>query len=195
MPTRLSQPMTAALLGLVLSITTAFTPDLAIPEDVTHSPVVDPSRRSPRRSSPNGTSLVVTEWEDELPGGGRGQLHRLWETRSGAKHQGTIWPTGTPVVAVTNGTITRVDRTTAKASSVGGRSGSRPMGSALTTPIPGHRRRSETGRPRGGRRPHCHGRQLRQRPQDRPTPAFRDPSRKEAGQPYPTLALVCAGAR
>ena len=34
--------MTAALLGLVLSITTAFTPDLAIPEDVTHSPVVDP---------------------------------------------------------------------------------------------------------------------------------------------------------
>src|SRR5690606_28663838 len=56
----------------------------------------------------------------------------------------------------------------------------------------GPRRRAETGRPRGGRRPHCHGRQLRQRPQDRPTPAFRDPSRKEAGQP---VSDVGAGLR
>src|SRR5690606_8837704 len=85
--------MTAALLGLVLSITTAFTPDLAIPEDVTHSPVVDPFLQVTQEiESEWNLPLVVTEWGAmNCPVAGEHSFIDSWGySRSGGrKHQGT----------------------------------------------------------------------------------------------------------
>jgi murein DD-endopeptidase MepM/ murein hydrolase activator NlpD len=119
--------MTAALLGLVLSITTAVTPDLTIPPDVTHSPLVDPflAVTHDADAAESDLPLVVTEWGVmNCPVAGDHSFVNSWGyARSGGRrHQGTdiMADRHTPVVAVTNGVITKVDRTDRKGE-LGGR--------------------------------------------------------------------------
>lgn len=195
--------MRAALLGLVLSITTAFTPDLAIPEDVTHSPVVDPFLQVTQEiESEWNLPLVVTEWGAmNCPVAGEHSFIDSWGySRSGGrKHQGTdiMADRHTPVVAVTNGTITKVDRTDRKGE-LGGRTiwletdgGVRFYYAHLQDIVddlkPGDRVAAgdliaTVGNSGNARKtaPHLH---FEIRPGKKPV------------NPYPTLALVCAGAR
>ncbi|HLU52194.1 MAG TPA: M23 family metallopeptidase [Acidimicrobiia bacterium] len=196
--------MTAALIGLVLSITTAVTPDISLPSDITHSPVVDPFLRVTSETADTDTELplVVTEWGAmNCPVAGDHYFIDSWGyARSGGRrHQGTdiMADRHTPVVAVTNGTITKVDRTDRKGE-LGGRTlwletddGVRFYYAHLQSIVDDLRAGdrvaagdvlASVGNSGNARKtaPHLH---FEIRPGKKPV------------NPYPTLAQVCRGAR
>lgn len=196
--------MTAVLLGLVLSITTTVTPDLTVPPDVTHAPIVDPFLQVTEESHEAGPDLplVMTEWGTmNCPVVGDHYFINSWGySRSGGRrHQGTdiMADRHTPIVAVTNGTITKVDRSDRRGE-LGGRTvwletddGVRFYYAHLEAIVDGLEKGDRVaagdllgtvGNSGNARKtaPHLH---FEIRPGKKPV------------NPYPTLAQVCRGAR